>query len=244
MNVACFLLLSAPHHYRPESWECDSGGEQFCGPLLWSYWLPSSHAELAKWQGPNSSSHQCTHHARYWKDLSTPTDSQYKKIPVCQCQNRFSVFLCVHVHLQVVELYKSWKQKYLMGENTTVWPWTQQERLTNTSISLFLVRSFLHCLYCTVCSQFAFSWCWCTSALAVPPSIRGKSGDSLMVVNVLVGKSVTLECESNAVPPPTITWYKNGRVMTESANLRILAEGQVLEIKGSEVKNEWKPCIV
>uniref|UniRef100_A0A671W9G0 Hemicentin 1 n=1 Tax=Sparus aurata TaxID=8175 RepID=A0A671W9G0_SPAAU len=43
----------------------------------------------------------------------------------------------------------------------------------------------------------------------VPPSIRDSSGDSPVVVNVLVGKSVTLECESNAVPPPTITWYKN-----------------------------------
>ncbi|AWP10692.1 putative hemicentin-1 [Scophthalmus maximus] len=71
----------------------------------------------------------------------------------------------------------------------------------------------------------------------VPPSIRDSSGDSPVVVNVLVGKSVTLECESNAVPPPTITWYKNGRAVTESANLRILAEGQMLEIKGSEVSD-------
>ncbi|CAJ1060969.1 hemicentin-1 [Xyrichtys novacula] len=71
----------------------------------------------------------------------------------------------------------------------------------------------------------------------VPPSIRDSSGDSPVVVNVLVGKSVTLECESNAVPPPTITWYKNGRMVTESANLRILAEGRLLEIKGSEVSD-------
>lgn len=79
-------------------------------------------------------------------------------------------------------------------------------------------------------------------SLSVPPSIRDSSGDSPVVVNVLVGKSVTLECESNAVPPPTITWYKNGRVVTESANLRILAEGQMLEIKGSEVRDEWMTC--
>lgn len=78
--------------------------------------------------------------------------------------------------------------------------------------------------------------------LSVPPSIRDSSGDSPVVVNVLVGKSLTLECESNAVPPPTITWYKNGRVVTESANLRILAEGQMLEIKDSEVRDEWMLC--
>uniref|UniRef100_A0A665VT70 Hemicentin-1 n=1 Tax=Echeneis naucrates TaxID=173247 RepID=A0A665VT70_ECHNA len=67
--------------------------------------------------------------------------------------------------------------------------------------------------------------------------IRDSGGDYPVVVNVLVGKSVTLECESNAVPPPTITWYKNGRMVTESANLRILAEGRTLQIKSSEVSD-------
>lgn len=57
------------------------------------------------------------------------------------------------------------------------------------------------------------------------------------MVNVLKGKSVTLECESNAVPPPTITWYKNGRMVAESANLRILAGGRTLQIRESEVRN-------
>lgn len=70
----------------------------------------------------------------------------------------------------------------------------------------------------------------------VPPSIRDNSGDSPVLMNVLVGKSVTLECESNAVPPPTITWYKNGRMVTESDNLRVRADGQVLEIRSSEVR--------
>ncbi|KAJ0032742.1 hypothetical protein NQD34_002823 [Periophthalmus magnuspinnatus] len=71
----------------------------------------------------------------------------------------------------------------------------------------------------------------------VPPSIRDSSGGSPVVVNVLMGKAVTLECESNAVPPPTVTWYKNGRVVTETANVQILAEGQRLQIKGSEVSD-------
>nr|XP_061790885.1 hemicentin-1-like [Nerophis lumbriciformis] len=71
----------------------------------------------------------------------------------------------------------------------------------------------------------------------VPPSIRGNNGDSPVVVNVLAGESVTLECESNAVPPPTITWYKNGRMVTESGNLRTPAGGQTLEIRTSEVSD-------
>ncbi|XP_053341492.1 hemicentin-1 [Clarias gariepinus] len=71
----------------------------------------------------------------------------------------------------------------------------------------------------------------------VPPSIRDSSGDSPVTISVRVGKSVTLECQSNAIPPPTITWYKNGRPVTESSNLHILADGQALEIKGTEVSD-------
>uniref|UniRef100_A0A3B5LKZ5 Hemicentin 1 n=1 Tax=Xiphophorus couchianus TaxID=32473 RepID=A0A3B5LKZ5_9TELE len=70
-----------------------------------------------------------------------------------------------------------------------------------------------------------------------PPSIRGNSGDVPVEVNVLVGKSVTLECESNAVPPPIITWYRNGRVVTETTNIHILPGGQMLQIKRSEVSD-------
>uniref|UniRef100_A0A670IF80 Hemicentin 1 n=1 Tax=Podarcis muralis TaxID=64176 RepID=A0A670IF80_PODMU len=47
----------------------------------------------------------------------------------------------------------------------------------------------------------------------VPPSIKDHSGAALSVVNVRVGTPVTLECESNAVPPPVISWYKNGRMI-------------------------------
>ncbi|XP_023195302.1 hemicentin-1 [Xiphophorus maculatus] len=71
----------------------------------------------------------------------------------------------------------------------------------------------------------------------VPPSIRGNSGDVPVEVNILVGKSVTLECESNAVPPPIITWYRNGRVVTETTNIHILPGGQMLQIKRSEVSD-------
>ena len=57
-----------------------------------------------------------------------------------------------------------------------------------------------------------------------------------MVVSVRLGKAVTLECESNAVPPPTITWYKNGRAVSETARLQLRARGQRLEIRGAEVR--------
>lgn len=70
---------------------------------------------------------------------------------------------------------------------------------------------------------------------SVPPSIKDHGGESLSVVNVREGTSVSLECESNAVPPPVVTWYKNGRLITESTHLEILADGQMLHIKKTEV---------
>ncbi|XP_043941249.1 hemicentin-1 [Protopterus annectens] len=71
----------------------------------------------------------------------------------------------------------------------------------------------------------------------VPPSIKDYSGDSPVVVTVHIGNSVTLECESNAVPQPVISWYKNRRMVMESANVKILADGQKLEIKNAEVSD-------
>lgn len=76
----------------------------------------------------------------------------------------------------------------------------------------------------------------CAQCFSVPPSIRDSGGDAPVVVNTLVGKSLTLECETNAVPTPSITWYKNGKVVSGSANLRVLEEGQRLEIKTTGVK--------
>uniref|UniRef100_A0AC11BQX3 Hemicentin 1 n=1 Tax=Ovis aries TaxID=9940 RepID=A0AC11BQX3_SHEEP len=71
----------------------------------------------------------------------------------------------------------------------------------------------------------------------VPPSIKDHGSESLSVVNVREGTSVSLECESNAVPPPVITWYKNGRMLTDSAPLAILADGQMLHIAKAEVSD-------
>ncbi|XP_021098568.1 hemicentin-1 [Heterocephalus glaber] len=71
----------------------------------------------------------------------------------------------------------------------------------------------------------------------VPPSIKDHDSESLSVVNVREGTSVSLECESNAVPPPVVTWYKNGRIITESTHMEILADEQMLHIKKAEVSD-------
>ncbi|KAM4861104.1 hemicentin-1 [Thomomys bottae] len=71
----------------------------------------------------------------------------------------------------------------------------------------------------------------------VPPSIKDQGSESLSVVNVREGTSVSLECESNAVPPPVITWYKNGRMVTETTHMEVMADGQMLYIKKAEVSD-------
>ncbi|KAH0618306.1 hypothetical protein JD844_017377 [Phrynosoma platyrhinos] len=71
----------------------------------------------------------------------------------------------------------------------------------------------------------------------VPPSIKDHGGTALAVVNVKVRMPVTLECESNAVPPPVITWYKNGHTITVSSKVGIIADGQMLHIKAAEVSD-------
>lgn len=42
----------------------------------------------------------------------------------------------------------------------------------------------------------------------VPPNIAGT--DESQDFTVLRNRQVTLECKSDAVPPPVITWLKNG----------------------------------
>uniref|UniRef100_A0A8C9UE41 Hemicentin 1 n=1 Tax=Serinus canaria TaxID=9135 RepID=A0A8C9UE41_SERCA len=65
----------------------------------------------------------------------------------------------------------------------------------------------------------------------VPPSIKAQGGASVTALNVRVGTPVTLDCESNAIPAPVITWYKNSRLIPDSAALEVLADGQTLRIK-------------
>ncbi|NXL95018.1 HMCN2 protein, partial [Alectura lathami] len=50
-------------------------------------------------------------------------------------------------------------------------------------------------------------------------------------VKTRVNSTVTLECETWAVPEPTIQWYKDGQLLESAGHLQILSEGQVLQIQ-------------
>lgn len=42
---------------------------------------------------------------------------------------------------------------------------------------------------------------------------------------VVLGHPISLSCESNAIPPPKLSWYKNGQKLT-SADGVVLLPGQ------------------
>ncbi|KAM6400073.1 hemicentin-2 [Rhynochetos jubatus] len=56
-------------------------------------------------------------------------------------------------------------------------------------------------------------------------------------VKTRVNSTVTLECETWAVPEPTIRWYKDKQLLESAGHLQILSEGQVLQIKPASVSD-------
>lgn len=47
------------------------------------------------------------------------------------------------------------------------------------------------------------------SFFPVPPSIRGS--DEASPLTVIEGSLITLVCESSGIPPPSLTWKKDGK---------------------------------
>ncbi|KAM4616042.1 hemicentin-1 [Polymixia lowei] len=47
---------------------------------------------------------------------------------------------------------------------------------------------------------------------------------------VVLGHPISLSCESNAIPPPELSWYRDGRKLTTTDGVVLLPGGQVLQI--------------
>ncbi|XP_071310090.1 hemicentin-2 isoform X1 [Agelaius tricolor] len=56
-------------------------------------------------------------------------------------------------------------------------------------------------------------------------------------VKARVNSTVVLECETWAVPEPTIHWYKDKQLLESSEHIQILSEGQVLQIQAAGVSD-------
>ncbi|XP_071783895.2 hemicentin-1 [Centroberyx gerrardi] len=48
--------------------------------------------------------------------------------------------------------------------------------------------------------------------------------------DVVLGHPISLSCESNAIPPPKLSWYREGRKLTTADGVVLLPGGQVLQI--------------
>lgn len=60
----------------------------------------------------------------------------------------------------------------------------------------------------------------------VPPDITGEEQN----VSVLISQAVELRCQSNAIPPPALTWLKDGRPLLKKPGLSISEDGSVLKV--------------
>ncbi|XP_071622127.1 hemicentin-2 isoform X2 [Heliangelus exortis] len=56
-------------------------------------------------------------------------------------------------------------------------------------------------------------------------------------VKARVNSTVTLQCETWAVPEPAIQWYKDKQLLESSSHLQILSEGQILQIQPARVSD-------
>ncbi|KAM5147900.1 hemicentin-1 [Mantella aurantiaca] len=69
----------------------------------------------------------------------------------------------------------------------------------------------------------------------MPPNIAGISG--IHNITSLKHKQVTLECKSDAVPPPEITWLKDNKPLLPSFKIRIESDGRFVHINSAEVED-------
>lgn len=57
----------------------------------------------------------------------------------------------------------------------------------------------------------------------VPPTISSETKKYLAPVD----SSVTLQCQADGSPPPSVTWYKDGQPLGESVRQRVVSSGSL-----------------
>ncbi|KAM6184061.1 hemicentin-2 [Erethizon dorsatum] len=70
-----------------------------------------------------------------------------------------------------------------------------------------------------------------TLQVHVPPNILGKE----LTISVMANESVNLECRSHAVPPPELSWQKDGRPLQLRPSVRLSEDKALLEVSRAEV---------
>lgn len=114
-------------------------------------------------------------------------------------------------------------------------------------------RSFTSINACSVTASF-----WRPFAITVSPSIRGS--EEVSPLTVVEGSLITLVCESSGIPPPSLTWTKDGKRVSALIKRGDAAQKQKLYvwvacwnaspilcfvyIPGSEVKSDQRVRIL
>lgn len=71
----------------------------------------------------------------------------------------------------------------------------------------------------------------------VPPNIKGEEVNA----TVMLGLPVELHCQSDAIPPPTLSWRKDGRPLFRKPGLTVSVDGSVLKVE-PELENIKQFC--
>uniref|UniRef100_A0A2K5KA06 Hemicentin-2 n=1 Tax=Colobus angolensis palliatus TaxID=336983 RepID=A0A2K5KA06_COLAP len=65
----------------------------------------------------------------------------------------------------------------------------------------------------------------------MPPSILGEE----LNVSIVANESVTLECQSHAMPPPVLSWWKDGRPLEPRPGVHLSADKALLQVDRADV---------
>lgn len=98
-------------------------------------------------------------------------------------------------------------------------------------------RSFTSTNACSVTASF-----WRPFAITVSPSIRGSEEASPLTV--VEGSLITLMCESSGIPPPSLTWTKDGKRVSALIKRRDAAQEQKLYMRGWRAGTPHLFCFV
>ena len=65
--------------------------------------------------------------------------------------------------------------------------------------------AYLKYMFAVTSHRLHSCWCWMCFNFSDPPSIKEATSSA---AKSWIGQTVTLKCESDGVPTPTLTWYK------------------------------------
>lgn len=75
-----------------------------------------------------------------------------------------------------------------------------------------------------------------------PPRIEGSGGTT--DVSVVVNHVLELHCEASGIPPPSLTWLKDGRPLPQTDSLQLLRGGELLRVASAQVGRLPAPTLI